>query len=119
MADALKIRLMAKHSSPGPEWSRVAATGELPPGTLLAVQTEGDRIVLANVEGDFYALEDRCSHQDYPLASGELEGAELECPFHGAKFDVRTGRALQLPAVRSVRCFEVAVHDGHVYVKAT
>jgi len=116
---------MAKRTSPSSVdlaesgWGRVAAAADVRPGTLKAVQTERERIVLANVEGDFYALEDRCSHQDYPLASGELDGAELECPFHGAKFDVRTGRALQLPAVRPVRCFEVAVHEGHVYVKAT
>lgn len=103
---------------PGPGWVRVADAADVPPGELKAVQTPADRIVLANVGGDFHALEDRCSHQDYPLASGELDGAELECPFHGAKFDVRTGRALQLPAVRPVRRFEVAVHDGRVYVKA-
>lgn len=100
-------------------WTRVASVDEVLPGTLKAVETGRERIVLANVEGDFHAIEDRCSHQDYPLATGELDGAELECPFHGAKFDVRTGRALQLPAVRPVRCFEVAVHEGSVYVKAT
>lgn len=103
---------------PGPGWVRVADAADVPAGALRAVQTAAERIVLANVEGDLHALEDRCSHQDYPLASGTLDGAELECPFHGAKFDVRTGRALQLPAVRPVRRFEVAVRGGQVYVKA-
>ncbi len=101
----------------GPGWIFAAEAKDVPPGTLAAVQTERDRVVLANVEGAFHALEDRCSHQDYPLASGHLDGAELECPFHGAKFDVRTGRALQLPAVRPVRRFDVAVREGRVYLK--
>lgn len=74
-------------------------------------------IVLANVDGTMYALEDNCSHQDFPLSDGELEGTELECTFHGAKFDVCTGEATQLPAVRPVKTFEVEDRDGAIYVR--
>ena len=74
-------------------------------------------MVLANVDGDIYALEDRCSHQDYPLSAGELEDDELECPFHGARFDVRTGRAIQLPAITPVKSFQVEVRDGEVFIR--
>ncbi len=103
--------------SPGAAWVRVSAATAVPPGAIKAVQTGGERIVLANVDGDFFALEDRCSHQDFPLSSGELEGNRLECIFHGATFDVRTGRSTRLPAVRPVRTFPVEVRDGEVYLR--
>jgi len=96
----------------------VAAGKDCPPGSLTAVEVGRERIVLVNVDGDFYALEDRCSHQDYPLSDGELEGTRLECIYHGARFDVCSGRAVQLPAIRPVRTFEVEVRDGDVYVQA-
>ena len=100
-----------------PEWVRVAAAADCPPGQLLGVGAGRERIVLANVEGDFYALLDRCSHQDFPLSDGELDGHRLECIYHGASFDVCTGRAMQLPAIRPVRTFPVEVRDGEVFVE--
>jgi 3-phenylpropionate/trans-cinnamate dioxygenase ferredoxin subunit len=101
-----------------PDWVRVASADECPPGKLLRVEAEGRRIVLANVDGEVYALLDQCTHQDYPLSDGVLDGSRLECIYHGARFDVRTGRAVQLPAIRPVKTFEVEVRDGSVYVKA-
>ena len=100
-----------------PRWARVAAVSEVPKGGLRAVSTDIGAVVLANVDGDIYALEDRCSHQDYPLSAGELEGDELECPFHGARFDVCSGRALQLPAITPVRSFQVDVRDGDIHIR--
>ena len=100
-----------------PEWVRAAATADCPPGQLLGVAAGKERIVLANVEGDFYALLDRCSHQDFPLSDGELEGDRLECIYHGAAFDVCTGRAMQLPAIRPVKTFPVEVREGAVFVE--
>ena len=99
------------------DWVRVATVEECPPGTLLGVGAGNERIVLANVEGEIYALLDRCSHQDYPLSDGELDGYRLECIYHGASFDVCTGRALQLPAIRPVKSFPVEVRDGAVFVQ--
>ena len=98
-------------------WVRVADADACAPGTLLGVQAGDEAVVLANVEGDLYALQDRCSHQDYPLSDGELEGDRLECIYHGAKFDVCSGRAMALPAIRPVKTFEVDVRDDGVYVK--
>jgi 3-phenylpropionate/trans-cinnamate dioxygenase ferredoxin subunit len=74
-------------------------------------------VVLANVEGDVYALEDRCSHENYPLADGELEGKRLTCMHHGATFDATTGRATGLPAIRPVRTFPVEVRGGDILVQ--
>ena len=106
-----------KAGRPEPTWVRVATGGDVPTGGLWAVSTDKGPLVLANVDGNIYALEDRCSHQDYPLSAGELEHDELECPFHGARFDVRTGRAVQLPAITPVRSFQVEIRDGDVYVR--
>lgn len=99
------------------EWVRVAGAGECPPGKVLGVAAGAERIVLANVEGDIYALLDQCSHQDYPLSDGELDGTRLECIYHGAKFDVCTGKALQLPAIRPVKTFPVEVREGSIFVQ--
>ena len=98
-------------------WVRVATADEVPHDSLLAVSTDRGPVVLARLEDDIYALEDRCSHQDYPLSAGELDDGELECTFHGARFDVCTGRATQLPAVVPVRTFPVEVRDGEVFIR--
>jgi nitrite reductase/ring-hydroxylating ferredoxin subunit len=97
-------------------WIRIAAAADCPPGTLLGVEPDGVKIVLANVDGTFYALQDRCSHANYPLSTGELDGTRLTCAYHGACFDVCTGKALQLPAIRPVPAFDVEVRDGDLYV---
>jgi len=94
----------------------VAAAGEVLPDQLKAVETDQGPVLLANVDGQVYALEDRCSHQDYPLSAGELEDGQIECSFHGARFDACSGRATQLPAIAPVRTFEVEVRDGSIYV---
>lgn len=97
-------------------WVRVCAVDEVPVGELKSVEAGGERVVLANVEGDIYALEDQCSHQEYPLSAGELDGDQLECVFHGARFEVSSGRATCLPAVRPVRTFQVRTDDDGVYL---
>lgn len=99
------------------DWIRVAAAGECPPGTLRATAAGDVRLVLANVGGDVYAIEDMCSHDDLPLSDGELEGTQLMCIHHGARFDVSSGRPLCLPALRPVRTFPVELRDGDVWVQ--
>ena len=69
------------------------------------------------LDGDVYALQDRCSHQDFPLSDGELEGTKLECIYHGAKFDVASGRAVALPAIRPVKTYPVKVEGTDVLVE--
>ncbi len=98
-------------------WVKVATLSECPPGQLLEVEAVNERIVLANVDGDLYALQNRCSHQDLPLSDGELEGERLECLYHGARFDVCTGKAVGLPAIKPVEIYDVQVRDQEVYVR--
>ena len=96
---------------------RAASLSEVPPGSLLGVELAGHRICLANTEGEVYALKDNCSHKDFPLSAGELEDNQLECAWHGARFDVESGKALRIPAVKPVKTYEVAIEDGDVWVK--
>ncbi len=98
-------------------WVKVANLSECPPGQLLEVEAGRERIVLANVDGDLYALQNRCSHQDLPLSDGELEGDQLECLYHGARFDVCTGRAVGLPAIKPVPSYDVQIRGQEIYVQ--
>jgi nitrite reductase/ring-hydroxylating ferredoxin subunit len=99
------------------EWIRVADLDECPPGSLLEVEAGQELLVLANVDGDVYALENRCSHQDLPLSDGELEGDRLECLYHGARFDVCTGKAMELPAVKPVATYVVELRGRDIFVQ--
>lgn len=98
-------------------WVKAAATASVAPGTVRVVEIEGRRIALCNAGGDIYAIDDVCTHDGAPLDQGELEGAVIECPRHGARFDVTTGRALALPAVRPLRTYPVRHQNGDVAVE--
>ena len=98
-------------------WVKVADLNECPPSTLLDVEAGQESIVLANIDGDLYALENRCSHQDLPLSDGELDGDRLECLYHGARFDVCTGKAVGLPAIKPVETYAVELRGQEIYVQ--
>ncbi|MCA9794238.1 MAG: Rieske (2Fe-2S) protein [Vulcanimicrobiota bacterium] len=95
---------------------RVGRLEDFPLGKVRVVRIEGERVAICNVDGTLYAVEDRCTHDDGPLGEGELEGCEIECPRHGARFDVRDGSVTQMPAVYPIETFELEVVDGQVYV---
>ena len=99
-------------------WVRVASVGELPERGLVHVEAEGEQVVLvATGDGAYYALKDRCSHADFPLSDGELiDDERLECQYHGAKFDVASGRAVALPAIRPVKTYEVKVEGDDLLI---
>jgi metal-sulfur cluster biosynthetic enzyme/nitrite reductase/ring-hydroxylating ferredoxin subunit len=99
------------------EFIRVADVTEVPdPGKTL-VEVDGDMVALFHVGGVFYAIDDVCTHDGGPLADGELRDHKIACPRHGAKFDIRTGAALSMPAVRATRAHDVKVADGGVWVR--
>jgi len=100
------------------EWHRVSEVGDPEPGRVKVVEVAGEYLALCNVEGEYHAIEDVCTHDGGPLDQGELEGYEIECPRHGARFDVCTGRALCLPAIFPVRTFPVKVEGSSIYVEA-
>lgn len=100
-----------------PDWVKVATTDDLDDNGLCSVEAGGREIVLVQADDGVYALDDCCSHQDYPLSEGEVEDGTLECALHGARFDVKTGKALSLPAIKPVATYEVEVRDSDIYVK--
>jgi 3-phenylpropionate/trans-cinnamate dioxygenase ferredoxin subunit len=97
---------------------RVAKVSEITPGTTRRVVVDSVEILLCNVDGKIYAIEDVCTHDGGPLDQGELAGECVVCPRHGATFDVRTGDALTLPAVLPLMTFEVSVEGDDVFVDA-
>jgi 3-phenylpropionate/trans-cinnamate dioxygenase ferredoxin subunit len=94
----------------------VCPAAELPPGQSRLVEHDGKKIGVFNCEGSFYAIEDRCSHDNGPLAEGEFDPAActVECPRHGSLFDLSTGRPKTLPAFQPVHTFPVAVEDDTI-----
>jgi metal-sulfur cluster biosynthetic enzyme/nitrite reductase/ring-hydroxylating ferredoxin subunit len=99
------------------EFERVIDISEVPdPGKTL-VEVEGEMIALFHVGGEWFALDDVCTHDGGPLADGALRDHTIACPRHGAKFDIRSGAALTMPAVRPTRAHEVKLDDGGVWVR--
>jgi 3-phenylpropionate/trans-cinnamate dioxygenase ferredoxin subunit len=92
----------------------VANLDEIPEGKVKVVVVDGRQIALCNYAGRIFAIDDVCTHDRGPLDQGELIGKEIECPRHGARFDVTTGQATRLPAIRPVRTYPVQVVDGKV-----
>lgn len=97
-------------------WTATLRAEEVGPGTAKVVEAGGRRIAVCNTGEGYYAIDDLCTHDGGPLDQGRLDGREIECPRHGARFDVTTGRALCLPAVRPVRTYPVRVADGVVEI---
>jgi 3-phenylpropionate/trans-cinnamate dioxygenase ferredoxin component len=99
----------------------VAPVDDLPPGSVKIVRAGQVAVGVFNLDGEYCAIEDRCSHDDGPLAEGEFDPEErvVICPRHGSKFDICSGRPLGLPAYEPVETFPVVVEDGWVKVDIT
>jgi 3-phenylpropionate/trans-cinnamate dioxygenase ferredoxin component len=97
----------------------VCPSAELPPGTMRLVEHDGTKIGVFNCDGTLYAIEDRCSHDDGPLAEGEFHAATctVECPRHGSLFDLSSGRPKTLPAYAPVRTFAASVVDDTIVLE--
>ena len=99
------------------DFVKVATRAELPPGAKKLAEVEGRPIAVFNVAGEFYAIDDVCTHDGGPLAEGDLvDGNQIRCPRHGARFDVRTGRALSFPAFEPVATHAVELRGDDVCV---
>jgi 3-phenylpropionate/trans-cinnamate dioxygenase ferredoxin component len=94
----------------------VARVGEIPVGGVKVVRVDDQPIALFHLDDGYYAMDDLCTHDGGPLAEGALEGAVIECPRHGARFDVRTGAVLSLPATAPVPMYEVRVEGEEIQV---
>jgi 3-phenylpropionate/trans-cinnamate dioxygenase ferredoxin component len=95
---------------------RVAKESDLPLNKLLSVEVGEFNVCLANADGQIYAFRDNCTHRDFPLSAGEIDDGTVECTWHGARFDMATGRATRLPAIKPVQTFEVRVENGDIMI---
>ncbi|MSQ33748.1 MAG: non-heme iron oxygenase ferredoxin subunit [Dehalococcoidia bacterium] len=95
---------------------KVAETRDVSPGEMKLVELEGQRIVIANVAGSFYAFGDVCTHANGPLSDGVLQEDRVECPWHGSAFDVKSGRPLSPPARSPIPTYRLKVENGGILV---
>ena len=98
------------------KWIDVAGADGIADGEVKTFQVEAYRVAVARANGQLYAVQDLCSHDDGPLGDGDLEGYGIMCPRHGAKFDIRTGAVLAMPAASPIETFPVMEKDGRIYV---
>ena len=99
------------------DWMNVASADELDPGEYLAVRVDDVDVAVFNLDGEYFAIEDVCTHDFGMLTGGCVEDGRVMCPRHGAWFDIRTGEALTPPAYEPVATFPVRIHDGTVQIR--
>lgn len=100
-----------------PEWIDVAPVDAFEEGTVQLLEVDRTEVAVFNIAGEFLAIEDVCTHDGGTLAEGDVEGYEIECPRHGARFDLRTGKVTAPPAYEDVAPFATRIHAGMVQVR--
>lgn len=102
------------------EFVKVAQLDQVPVGTAISVELDdGTKVCLANSDGEVYAIADRCTHRDFPMANGSVHGgATIECAWHGARFDMATGRAIRLPAIKAIKTYQVRIEGNDILIAA-
>jgi len=95
------------------------APANLTPGQVRVVTHDGWRYAVCNVDGTYHVVDDTCTHDDGPLGEGQLDGCAVVCPRHGARFDVRDGRVLSMPAAYPIRAYATRVESGQVQIGFT
>jgi len=98
------------------EFAEIAPASELPNGERLFVDLGDKPIVIFNIAGQFFAIGDVCSHDDGPLGDGVISGQNIVCPRHGAEFDLRSGKAMAMPAVIDIPAYPVQIRNGVIFV---
>ena len=96
---------------------KVLNISELENNQSTVVNVNDKEIAVFNVEGEFFAIDDRCSHADESLSEGEVYDCKVECPAHGAEFDLKTGEALTPPASKSVSCYHTSTDESSIYIE--
>jgi nitrite reductase/ring-hydroxylating ferredoxin subunit len=99
------------------DFVKVAESKDIEPSSMKAVDVAGEKVCIINIEGNYYAIGNVCTHMGGPLNEGTLQGFEVECPWHGSKFDVRSGQPTKPPARQPVSSYEVKVQDNNILVR--
>lgn len=100
-----------------PEWINVFNENALMNGENSVIDVDGTEVAVFKIDNEFYAIEDVCSHDGTEIASGELDGDEIICPRHGARFCVKTGAVKSAPAYEDIHSYPVRIVDGMVQIK--
>jgi nitrite reductase/ring-hydroxylating ferredoxin subunit len=100
-----------------PNFVKVAKKSEIADGSAICVEAEGKRIALFNLGGTFYAIDDTCTHQGGPLSEGSVEGEQVVCPWHGARFSIKSGAVCSPPAAENVAKYNVRISGDDVEVE--
>ena len=98
-------------------WQRLCRIDEIPSDDVLPLEVGGRPLAVCAVEGGYFAFHDRCTHEDVSLSNGFLEGCEIECPLHGSRFDLRSGKCLSPPATDDLRVYATKVEEGALYAE--
>lgn len=98
------------------EFVRIVKTGDLPEGERLILEINNLPIVIFNVGGELLATGDLCSHDEGPIGDGDIDGDQIVCPRHGARFDIHTGKALTLPAIEGIPVYPIQVVDDFIEI---
>ena len=98
------------------EYIAVASVEELSEGGRLFIEIDEQPIMIIKINGEYYAIADVCSHDDGPVGEGNLEGYEIICPRHGARFDIRTGRVIALPAFVDIPAYPIRINGGQIEI---
>jgi len=98
------------------EFVRIVKTGDLPEGERLILEINNLPLVIFNVGGELLATGDLCSHDEGPIGDGDIDGDQIVCPRHGARFDIHTGKALTLPAVEGIPVYPIQVVDDFIEI---
>lgn len=95
----------------------VARVEDIPPGARIHHHFEEESVIIININGEFFCIADLCTHDGGPLEDGDVLDHQIECPRHGARFDIRTGKVTRLPATDSIPTYQVMIEDGLVYIE--
>ena len=98
------------------EFIEIAPASELPSGERLFIEVGGKSLVIFNIAGQLFSIADIGSHDDGPVGEGDVENFNITCPRHGGEFDIRTGKAVQLPVVEDIPAYPVQVREGNIFV---
>ena len=98
-------------------WYKAATTDEIPEGGYIEIDVADEEILLFKIDNEFYALKNQCTHQEAPLAGGEIEDGEIVCPLHGARFCIKTGAVTTPPAYEDVETYATKIENNNVFIE--
>jgi len=98
------------------DYTKAAKLNAINPGSMLKIKLQNHTILLANIDGEIYAIDDQCSHEDASLYNGALKGDCVECPLHSSRFSFKTGKPMELPATEQIKTYKVKIENDDIFI---